>query len=160
MGKLFVTLFPFLPAGRQVLLHSRQIRNGSCTRTPALLAIKILSTLTNFWLRDSLCRDTAPVITTNFVTGDRFAASIRTCTATPVMLNKLCTWTAKSEPYLPCTPAAHCVHAGRGVTTFWLKTRTVPGASSGNRPSLQAGSSLSRHNMSGLYARPSILPGR
>jgi len=31
---------------------------------------------------------------------------------------------------------------------------------SGNTPPLQAGSSLSRHNMSGLDARPSILPGR
>ena len=40
----------------------------------------------------------------------------------------------------------------------------VPGLSlvlsSGNTPPLQAGSSLSRHNMSGLDARPSILPGR
>jgi hypothetical protein len=34
-GKLFVTLFAFLPAGRQVLLHSRQLCNGSCTRTRA-----------------------------------------------------------------------------------------------------------------------------
>ncbi len=41
MGKLFpevsgqvVMLFAFLPAGRQVLLHSRQICNGSNTRTP------------------------------------------------------------------------------------------------------------------------------
>ena len=40
MGKLFpevsgqvVTLFAFLPAGRQVLMHSRQICNGCCTRT-------------------------------------------------------------------------------------------------------------------------------
>jgi hypothetical protein len=33
MGKLFVTLFAFLPAGRQVLLPSRQICNGCCTRT-------------------------------------------------------------------------------------------------------------------------------
>jgi hypothetical protein len=43
------------------------------------------------------------------------------CTATLVMLTKLCTWTAKSAPYPPCTPAAHPVRAGRGVTAFWLK---------------------------------------
>jgi hypothetical protein len=40
----------------------------------------------------------------------------------------------------------------------------VPGhyldAASDNIPPLQAGSSLSRHNMSGLNARPSLLPGR
>jgi len=29
MGKLFVTVFAFLPAGRQVLLLPRQIRNES-----------------------------------------------------------------------------------------------------------------------------------
>ena len=30
-----VTLFALLPAGRQVLLHTRQIRNISCTQTRA-----------------------------------------------------------------------------------------------------------------------------
>jgi hypothetical protein len=34
-------------------------------------------TMTNFWLRDSLYRDTAPVPSTNFVTGDKFAAPIK-----------------------------------------------------------------------------------
>jgi len=34
MGKLFVTLFAFLPAGRQVLLLPRQLSNAICTRTP------------------------------------------------------------------------------------------------------------------------------
>jgi hypothetical protein len=32
-GKLLVTFFAFLPAGRQVLMHPRQIRNVRCTRT-------------------------------------------------------------------------------------------------------------------------------
>jgi hypothetical protein len=36
--------------------------------------------------------------------------SDQTCTATHVMLNKICTWTAKSAPYPPCT-----------VTALWLK---------------------------------------
>jgi len=36
--------------------------------------------------------------------------SDQTCTATRVMLNKVCTRTAKSAPYPPCT-----------VTAFWLK---------------------------------------
>jgi hypothetical protein len=34
-----------------------------------------------------------------------------------------------------------------------------PVLASGNMPALQAGSSLSRHFMSGLNARPSLLPG-
>jgi hypothetical protein len=47
------------------------------------------------------------------------------------MLTKLSTWMVKSAPpsrsarrgtaYPPCTPAAHCARAGRGVTAFWLK---------------------------------------
>ena len=41
------------------------------------------------------------------------------------MLNKICTWTAKSAPYPPCT-----------VTAFWPRWRGVPGlcpdAASGN----------------------------
>jgi hypothetical protein len=37
------------------------------------------------------------------------------------MLNKICTRTAKSAPYPPCTPAAHYARAGRSVTAFWLK---------------------------------------
>ncbi len=51
--------------------------------------------------------------------------SVRAFGATRVMLNKICTMTAKSAPpsryarrgtaYPPCTPAAHCVRAGRGV---------------------------------------------
>jgi hypothetical protein len=75
-----------------------------------LLAIKILYILTVFWLRSNLYRDTAPVLLSNFVTGDKFAAAIKLCIATRVMLNKLCTWMAKTAPYPPCT-----------VTTFWLK---------------------------------------
>jgi len=30
---------------------------------------------------------------------------------------------AKTAPYPPCTPATHCVRAGRCVTAFWLKNR-------------------------------------
>jgi hypothetical protein len=45
MGKLFVTLFAFLPAGRQVLLHSRQICN-SLYRDRASARNKSLCTLT------------------------------------------------------------------------------------------------------------------
>jgi hypothetical protein len=37
MGKLFVTVFAFLPAGRQVLLHLRQICNAHTAITPVLI---------------------------------------------------------------------------------------------------------------------------
>ena len=42
------------------------------------------------------------------------------------MLNKICTMTAKSAPYPPCTPAALrrlADRAGRGVTAYRLKYR-------------------------------------
>ena len=40
MGKLFVTVFAFLPAGRQVLLLPRQLCNGICTRTPTFASLR------------------------------------------------------------------------------------------------------------------------
>src|SRR4030042_2370712 len=49
MGKLFVTLFAFLPAGRQVLLHLRQICNG-LYRDRASARNKTLYTLTCYQL--------------------------------------------------------------------------------------------------------------
>ena len=42
-----------------------------------LLAIKFQYTLTVFWLRSTLYRDTAPVLPTNFVTGVKFTAPIK-----------------------------------------------------------------------------------
>ncbi len=64
-----------------LLLHPRQICNGCCTGHPcdaARICPQLKScTVINFWLRDSLYRDTAPVPATNFVTGDKFAAPIK-----------------------------------------------------------------------------------
>jgi hypothetical protein len=86
---------------------------------------------------------------------DCFSAIYETCTATCVMLNKICTRTVKTR----AIPSLH-------RDSFAAK---VPGPdsyrdclvlASGNWLSLQAGPSLSRHNMSGLYARSSLLPGR
>src|SRR4030042_6215691 len=53
MGKLFVTLFAFLPAGRQVLLHLRQICN-SLYRDRASARNKTLYTLTCYLLSINL----------------------------------------------------------------------------------------------------------
>ena len=55
-----VTLFAFAPAPG----HAH------------LLTIKIQYTLTVFWLRSTLYRDTAPVLPTKFVTGDKFMSPI------------------------------------------------------------------------------------
>jgi len=62
-----------------------------------LHTIKLQYTLTVFWLRSTLYRDTAPVLPTKLVTGDKLSAPIKLCTATRVMLNKICTWTAKTR---------------------------------------------------------------
>jgi hypothetical protein len=37
------------------------------------------------------------MLTTKFVTGDKYMARNQLCTATLVMLNQLCTWTAKTH---------------------------------------------------------------
>jgi hypothetical protein len=48
--------------------------------------------MTDFWLRDSLYRDTAPVpIYQHSATETAFPATYQLCTATRVMLNKICT---------------------------------------------------------------------
>ena len=65
-----VTVFAFAPAPKtnsQRLLHPD---TRICTQLKSY-------TLTNYWLRDSLYRDTAPVPATNFVTGDKFATPIK-----------------------------------------------------------------------------------
>jgi len=62
----------------------------------------ISSTLTNFSLRDNLYRDTAPVPYSNFIYLEKNSAVYLTCTATAPAPNKICTWIAKSTPYLSC----------------------------------------------------------
>lgn len=76
-------LWHFLP----LLLHSRQISNGSCTRFPAFAeatAVKaricsqlISCNFTNFWLRNNFYRDNAPVHTRIFVTVDKLVVPIK-----------------------------------------------------------------------------------
>ena len=80
-----------------MLLHPRQICNGRCTRTPASARNNALCTVITYWLRSTLYRDTAPVLSTNIVTGDKFAAPIIICTATAPERNKICTMTAKTR---------------------------------------------------------------
>ncbi len=47
-------------------------------RTGTLICTQFKScTVTVFWLRDKLYRDTAPVSANNYVTGDKFAAPIK-----------------------------------------------------------------------------------
>jgi hypothetical protein len=60
-------------------------------------------TLTNICLRSNLYRDAAPVPFTNFIYREKHLAIYQTCTATAPVFYKICTMTAKSAPYLPCT---------------------------------------------------------
>jgi hypothetical protein len=69
MGKLFVTVFAFASALKTNLLWLLHPDTRICTQL-------ISCTLANFWFRDSLYRDTAPVPATSFVTGDKFVAPI------------------------------------------------------------------------------------
>jgi hypothetical protein len=79
-------------------------------------------TVTNNWLRDSLYRDTAPVhIYQLSATVTNSWPLSWLCTATRLMLNLICTRTAKTTPYSPRTPATRFARAGRGVTAYWLK---------------------------------------
>ena len=91
-----------------------------------LFAIKLQYILTVFWLRSALYRDTAPVPATSFVTGDKLTAPIKLFTATRVMLNKICTWTAK-------TRAKPSLHRDSFVAPLARGTRTLPGAIVGLR---------------------------
>jgi hypothetical protein len=69
-----------------------------------------------------LCRDAAPVPFPGFIYWDHLSFIYQNCTATRVMLNQVCTWTAKSAlpshyarrdtAYPPCTG-----------TIFWLKNQ-------------------------------------
>src|SRR4030042_28148 len=70
MGKLLVTLFAFAPALKTVSSWPLHPDTLICTQLKSC-------TLTNFWLRDNLYRDTAQVPATIFVTGDKFAAPIK-----------------------------------------------------------------------------------
>jgi len=60
-------------------------------------------TMINLRLRHNFYRDTAPVPFLSFIYRDNFPAVYQTCTATTPERNKICTMTAKSTPYPPCT---------------------------------------------------------
>ncbi len=70
MGKLFVTLFASTTAFNTAFYT---LLNPDTLICPQFKSC----TLTNFWLRDNLYRDTALVAAPNFVPGDRFAAPIK-----------------------------------------------------------------------------------
>jgi hypothetical protein len=94
MGMLFVTIFAFTPKSKTNLYWFWHPDTRICTQLKSC-------SLTNFWLRDSLYRDAAPVPATKYVTGDKLAAP-QTCTTIAPASNKICTMTAKTRaiPYL------------------------------------------------------------
>jgi len=135
MGKLFVMLFAFLPAGRQgrqVLLHSRQICNGICTRTPAFdeatagkerICTQLKSrTVTNNCFRNSLY---------SRVLGTSAFFQLFVPEKIPGRLSNL-------------YPRLRFARTGHGVIALWSclcgVNGSCPDAASGNTPTLQAGS--------------------
>ena len=70
MGKLFVTVFAFAPAPKTNLYWLLHPDMRICLQYKSCTVI-------NFWLKDSMYRDTAPVPANNFVNGDKFEAPIK-----------------------------------------------------------------------------------
>ena len=117
-GKLFVMLFAWFWATYQDLQITRHPDSRSCKQLKPC-------TLTNFWLRDKLYRDTAPLPFSNFIYCDYFSAVYYTCTATAPTHNKTCTWTAKSTPYLSCHRDYFPAKVP-GPVAGWLRQVTQP----------------------------------
>ena len=121
-------------------------------------------------LSQGLRRDTAPVHFPGFIYRDYIPSVYQTCTpddashvrtfgATAPARNKHCT--------MPTFAKASAGKDGKNTRHTWLVPGLLPAKTpgpyrwtSGNMPPLQSGSSLSRHTMSGLNARPSLLTGR
>jgi hypothetical protein len=82
-------------------------------------------TLTIFYLRSNMYRDTAPVPFPSFIYRDYFPAVYQTYTATVPARNKTCTWTAKSTPYLSCHRDNFPAKAP-GRVIGWLRQVTQP----------------------------------
>ena len=68
----------------------------------------------NFWLRDNLYRDTAPVPATNFVTGDKFAAPIKLVPRSRQHVIKFVPGLQKHVPYPPF-PASETMYPDSGI---------------------------------------------
>ncbi len=74
-----------------------------------LHAIKIQYTLTDFLLRDKLYPDTAPVLPTSFVTGDKIRGSDQPCTWIAPARIKFVPGLQKHVPYPPRTGINSCL---------------------------------------------------
>jgi len=81
--------------------------------------------MTIFWLRDKLHRDTAPVPFLSFVYRDYLPSVYLTCTAIAPAPKKICTWTAKSTPYLSCHRDNFLAKVP-GPVAGWLRQVTQP----------------------------------
>ena len=128
-------------------------------------------------LSQGLRRDSAPVPFINiYATWRKIPAIYQTCTpddashvrtfgATPPARNKNCTLADSYTGRQKARPRFRFAAAGQAPLSchrdiFLPKVSGPSRWTSGNMPPLQSGSSLSRHTMSGLNARPSLLPGR
>jgi hypothetical protein len=128
MGKLFVTLFA--PPGRGFV--ATLLNFCSCTQdkfvmlyasgpfAPLRTGTRICpqlksSTVTHFWFRDSLYRDTAPVLPTKILYRDSLLAPIKLVPRSLQCAIKFVPRRQKHMPYPPCTVTL------RSAQGFWLK---------------------------------------
>jgi len=81
--------------------------------------------MTIFCLRSNLYRDTAPVPFINFIYRENNSSIYQTYTAIAPALNKICTRTAKSTPYLSCHRDNFPAKAP-GPVAGWLRQITQP----------------------------------
>jgi hypothetical protein len=81
--------------------------------------------MTIFCLQSNLYRDTAPVPFSKFIYRDNFPVVYQTCTAIAPALNKICTMTAKSTPYLSCHRDYFPAKVP-GQVAGWLRQVTQP----------------------------------
>jgi hypothetical protein len=79
--------------------HPPSLRYGG--QSAHLHAIKFLHLDKFLASRQIVPRHCASAHLPTFCNQDNLPATYQNCTATHVMLNKICTWTAKSAPYPP-----------------------------------------------------------
>ena len=93
---------------------------------------------------------------------DNFSATHQLCTATRVMLNKICTWTAKTRA-IPSLPAGRQgLHRDPSLRSGLLAKVPVfkPMLASGNTPLLRHAGSFAKMIHRIIFSRSALLPGR
>ena len=112
-----------------LLLHPRQIRYGVAPRHPHLPSIKILYLDKFLASRQLVPLHCSSAHLSTFCNRDNFPATYQNCTATLVMLNKICTRTAKTraipslhrDSFLAKVPGPCPVPASGNTTSLYCR---------------------------------------